>query len=254
MFCTRCGQTNADEARFCQRCGTPFAATTNRLAEPPITFASPPGTEAAPTGAVDSAMQETDPKAIISLISSLVFFLFPLSQIAAIVLGHLSRADIQRSGGRKKGEGMALAGLIIGYVQVALLPVALIVAAIAIPNLLRARTLANESAAIQNVRRIVTAENTIHGEKSVYTCNSEDFSDTELRELLDNGPKHGYRFALSACSADEFRVLATPAVYNSTGTRMFCADQTGDVKSVQALITGGDGAAKLCVQQGNKVR
>src|SRR5213082_2737649 len=116
MFCTYCGQTNDDQARFCHSCGQPFAATTNRLAEPAPTFV-PQAVAPIPTG--DATAQETDPKAIASLVCSLVFFFAPLTQIAAIILGHMSRSDIRKSGGRKTGDGLALTGLILGYVQIA---------------------------------------------------------------------------------------------------------------------------------------
>src|ERR1019366_1923299 len=57
--------------------------------------------------------------ALASLILSIFTFIVPLG-VAAIVLGHISRAQIARSGGRQKGTGMAFAGLIIGYLQLAL--------------------------------------------------------------------------------------------------------------------------------------
>lgn len=47
-----------------------------------------------------------------------------------------------------KGEGLAIAGLVLGYAWIVSIPVILIIAAIAIPNLLRARMAANESSAV----------------------------------------------------------------------------------------------------------
>ena len=41
--------------------------------------------------------------------------LFPLFAILAVVFGHVARAQIRKSAGRQKGAGMALAGLILGY-------------------------------------------------------------------------------------------------------------------------------------------
>src|SRR5260221_5058429 len=66
-------------------------------------------------------------------------------------MGHLSRAEIRRSGGRKTGDGMALAGLALGYVGVAIIPFILIMTAIAIPNLLRAKMFANEASAVSTL-------------------------------------------------------------------------------------------------------
>ncbi|MPM45734.1 hypothetical protein SDC9_92425 [bioreactor metagenome] len=61
--------------------------------------------------------------AIASLISGLVGWTFipVLGAIVAVILGHLAKKEIRDSGGRLSGDGMALAGLILGYVQIGLL-------------------------------------------------------------------------------------------------------------------------------------
>lgn len=41
------------------------------------------------------------------------FFVFPAS-FAAVVLGHMARREIQRTG--EAGDGMATAGLVLGYI------------------------------------------------------------------------------------------------------------------------------------------
>ena len=38
------------------------------------------------------------------------------------IMGHISRAEIRRSGGRKTGDGMALAGLVLGYIGLSIIP------------------------------------------------------------------------------------------------------------------------------------
>jgi hypothetical protein len=64
--------------------------------------------------------------------------------VPAIILGHLGLSGHQEKGGQWKGNGLAIAGLVMGYAQVLFIPFLLIIAAIAIPNLLRARMAANE--------------------------------------------------------------------------------------------------------------
>ena len=66
-------------------------------------------------------------------IASFALCLSFLTGIPAIILGHISLSRIKKSMGRLKGEGMALTGLILGYIS---LPSILIIAAIAIPNFL----------------------------------------------------------------------------------------------------------------------
>ena len=60
--------------------------------------------------------------AIASLVCSLAsWFVIPfIGAIAAVVLGHIARHEIRHSYGQKSGSGLAIAGLVIGYLQIAL--------------------------------------------------------------------------------------------------------------------------------------
>ena len=104
-----------------------------------------------PPGAAYTGPTETSGKAIGSLICGLLFFFFPVA-IVAIILGHISLSEIRRAGGRLTGRGLAIGGLVLGYAGVSFIPV-LIIAAIAIPNLLRAKMAANEASAIGSLGR-----------------------------------------------------------------------------------------------------
>jgi Domain of unknown function (DUF4190) len=77
--------------------------------------------------------------------------------IAAVVLGHLALSEIKKSAGRLAGHGMAMAGLILGYIGVAMVPFILIIAAIAIPNILRSKMAENEASAVGSLRTFNTA-------------------------------------------------------------------------------------------------
>src|SRR6267142_1253705 len=76
----------------------------------------------------------------------------PLFVIPAIICGHLAYSRVRRSGGVLKGEGMALAGLITGYVGVvlglALIPLML---AIAIPNFVKAQETAHKNMCLKKL-------------------------------------------------------------------------------------------------------
>lgn len=50
-----------------------------------------------------------------------------LTAIAAVILGHLAKKEIRGAGGTMTGNGMATAGLILGYVNMALFVVAVCV-------------------------------------------------------------------------------------------------------------------------------
>jgi hypothetical protein len=57
--------------------------------------------------------------AVASLVAGLLALLPPFG-LAAVVFGHLSRSQIAKSAGREKGTGIAFAGLILGYGQLAI--------------------------------------------------------------------------------------------------------------------------------------
>lgn len=65
--------------------------------------------------------QKTNALAIVSMIASIVGFVWILpviGSIAGVVMGHISLSQLKRTG--EKGRGMAIAGLIVGYVGLAL--------------------------------------------------------------------------------------------------------------------------------------
>ncbi len=78
---------------------------------PPQAFASPYTTPYpnAPT---------TNGLAVASLVCSLGGLLCGVGAIVGVVLGFVARSQIKASGGRQQGDGMALAGIIIGSVLI----------------------------------------------------------------------------------------------------------------------------------------
>src|SRR5258707_14707415 len=80
-----------------------------------------------------------------------------LARTPVINLGYISKSNIPWWMGRLRGGGMATAGLIMGYISAAAITI-LIIAAIAIPNLLRSRIVANEAAAASTVRTLNTVQ------------------------------------------------------------------------------------------------
>lgn len=224
MLCSACGNNLSANEKFCTACGKPVSASatvTPAVATPP---------------AITPA--ETSGKAIASLVCGFFFFLFPVS-ILAVIFGHLSLSEIRKSAGRLKGEGIAIAGLVLGYMGVAAIPV-MIIAAIAIPNLLRARIAANEASAVASVRTLNTAEIAFAQDhpSAGYTCALSDLAGAQLiAPPLANGQKSGYLFALQGCAANtengpnvKYQVVAYPVKRNQTGVRAFCSDESAVIK------------------------
>src|SRR5271170_3027373 len=253
MFCALCAADNPNDGRFCTKCG---AVLQGQRGMAP----SAPGFD--PPAAPYTGPTETSGKAIGSLICGFLFFVLPAA-IVAIVLGHLSLADIRKSGGRLTGDGMATTGLVLGYMGVAFIPFILIVAAIAIPNLLRARMAANEASAVGSVRIIETASISYQATYSngfppglaamggVGTGNASCDHAQLIDPILASGQKSGYEFvyvpltdpeALATDSLKEaakdctsrgaasFEVHADPITRGTTGQRSFYADQSGIIR------------------------
>ncbi len=67
--------------------------------------------------------------AIISLVTGIVgWTIFPfIGSIVAVITGHLAKKEIRESGGLLGGDGMALAGLILGYTMIGLTVLAIII-------------------------------------------------------------------------------------------------------------------------------
>jgi uncharacterized membrane protein YhaH (DUF805 family)/type II secretory pathway pseudopilin PulG len=145
-----------------------------------------------------------------------------------------------------------------------------IVAAIAIPSLLRARVSANEAAAIGNVRMVISAEAAYQAaNQGFYEGRSECLSRPEgcipayagpsfVDAAVFEGPRSGYVLELhggarppttagtSPSSTEAFAVIAYPAVPGKTGVRAFCGDATGRVCAIvngsrEELVTGASG-------------
>ena len=182
--------------------------------------------------------QQTSGKAIASLVCGIIN-IFPLF-IVAIILGHISLSEIKKSGGRLKGEGLAIAGLIMGYLGIVAIPFILIVAAIAIPNLLRAKLLANESTTVASVRNLINAEisyQSTHTDAG-FTCSLPDLASAGLIDSgLASGQRTGYVFELQNCSSEtegspisKFQITAAPLKYKQSGTRAFCADESAVIR------------------------
>ncbi|MDR6992618.1 DUF4190 domain-containing protein [Luteimonas sp. 3794] len=68
------------------------------------------------------AYRQTSAMAIISLVAGLLgWSLLPvIGSVVAIVTGHLARAEIRRRPEALEGDGLAIAGLVLGYLMVAM--------------------------------------------------------------------------------------------------------------------------------------
>jgi type IV pilus assembly protein PilA len=132
-----------------------------------------------------------------------------------------------------KEKGFSLIELLI------VVAIILIIAAIAIPNLLRARIAANESSAVASIRTINTAEISYNSAFPTvgYAVNLANLGGTSctpptsssgclIDTQLASGTKSGYSFSAVGSGgppAGSYQVVATPIAPNQTGVRYFCS-------------------------------
>lgn len=114
-----------------------------------------------------------------------------------------------------------------------------IIAAIAIPNLMRSRDAAQEASAISSLRTLVTAQITY----SSTAGNGQfgDFADLQtsgyIDEALGSGDKEGYTFALTNNGTD-FEITAQPQSPNAAQMRWFYTDETGVIRFSNGAAAG----------------
>jgi len=111
-------------------------------------------------------MPKTSGLAIWSLVLGVVALITMLGcvgvlfAIPGVICAHIAMSRIKRSSGMLGGGGVALAGMITNYVCIGLsLFVIPMLAAIAIPNFVKARETSQHNACINNLRQIDAAKN-----------------------------------------------------------------------------------------------
>jgi hypothetical protein len=240
-FCLGCGNSISEDERFCPICGRDSSASGPRI-DPGVAFGLAP---------------ETSGKAIFSLVCGLLFIILPLS-IVAVVFGHLSLSEIRRSAGRLTGEGLAVGGLVLGYIGVVLL-VGFIGLGIYGSRMAR-RTSANglvandENSVVSSVRALNTAEiayaQAHHA--SGYTCSLSELSGAwGISDDLARGRKNGYVFELQNCTAAKaggpivkYRLVAYPTVPKQIRSPAYCSDESDIIR----IASGG--SASECLRAG----
>ena len=141
----------------------------------------------------------------------------------------------------RKQKGFSLIELLI------VVAIILIIAAIAIPNLMRARIAANESAAASQLRTLNTAQvsyvtaypaqgyATLAALGGAVPCTpavaTACLVDNSLATNYAGKGKSGYNFAMTLSSGtSQYTATATPITVGSTGVNSFCSIEDGVVR------------------------
>lgn len=97
---------------------------------------------------------ETSGLAITSMILGISGFFFLITAIPAVIFGHIARSKIKKSQGKIGGDGMALAGLITGYLCIAFIVVIGTLAALMAPLIIKQQKTAHRMEALNNAKLI----------------------------------------------------------------------------------------------------
>jgi hypothetical protein len=243
MFCPACGKEVAESDAFCRYCARSLS---------PEKRAS---TESAqkPSASIGPAIRPEEPlrrsgEATASLILGLFSFI-PLVGLLAVIFGHLAHASIRRTGGRLLGEGMALCGLLLGYLGFGCWVIYWL-SVLVHPILPSTARVENEHLAALSLETINISAITY---SSIYnrgfppklaalvppqTANAEPSENAAglLDEVLASGTKSGYRFTYVAEKPDDtgrinrYTVHADPVTPGVTGEKHFFTNYSGVIR------------------------
>jgi hypothetical protein len=105
VYCTECGAEVRDGVRFCTECGAPaHTEVPSNAPEPPAASASDRAPTSRPNGFAIAAL-------VLGILGG---------SILALLFGYLGKSQIDRSGGAQGGRGMAVTGIVLGWIGIAI--------------------------------------------------------------------------------------------------------------------------------------
>ena len=152
---------------------------------------------------------------------------------------------------RNKEKGFSLIELLI------VVAIILIIAAIAIPNLLRAKIAANQASAVGSLRTLNTAciaFSTSYGQfptalSALGPVGSGTASSTSadlIDSVLSGGTKSGYTFSYAASSPYQaYTIIAKPITAATTGQNSYFTDQSGVIRVDTSGATPSESSTPL---------
>jgi type IV pilus assembly protein PilA len=209
---------------------------------------------------------------VLGLLSVPTLGLLGIGALLGIIFGIVALVKASQQPETYGGKGLAISGIVASAFSFIMIPFIGIIAAIAIPSLLRARISANEAGTLGDLRTLISAERAYHsatgGVFDTPECllapsrcipNYSVTGPTFLRAEALAPTRHGYlrtfhsgpplrwrpvgKATLSPSSMRSFAYVAVPLGWGQTGTRAFCADSTGQIcyttRGEEPAVAGG---------------
>jgi len=152
------GELNGDDLGWCE--GMAEWEPLSKLIPPqtpPIPSSANQAVFAASAARVAGPLPDakTSGMAVASMICGILGLLLWLPCIPAIILGHLGLSAIKKSAGALKGSGMAVTGLVTGYIMIAAIPLIAILASLAVPAYQSVQKQALQMKSMVNAKQLV---------------------------------------------------------------------------------------------------
>jgi hypothetical protein len=244
-FCLGCGNSIAEGERYCAVCGRDSQAGTGIPAvDPQVAFGLPP---------------ETSGKAIFSLVCGILFVILPFS-IIAVIFGYIALSEIRKSPGRLEGRGLAITGIVLGYVGVAVtvgfVGLGMYGFRKAQKEIKNTAFATSEGSVVSSMRTLNMAE-IAYGQahRNVgYTCSLAELQRVwGISRDLAGGKKNGYQFELQNCVPSrpggpiaKYQLLAYSADPVRAGAPAYCTDESDIIRVVR------NGSPHECFKRGTQ--
>lgn len=128
-----------------------------------------------------TTQKQTAGIALASLILGILglILLGPLGSIPAVICGHIGLSNIKKNPDTLQGDGLAIAGLVMGYLQIALMVILIpLIMAVAIPAVMTVADKAQEVVCFSTMQQIETAKDRWAMEQGL-----SDFSEVDVQTV-----------------------------------------------------------------------
>ena len=236
--CPACGFVGWADTENCKRCGVVIISSPNSQPfQTPETYGA-----RQPSYRTNSSGKLKKGLAVFALVLGILNMptagFLGVGAIVGIVLAVVALSRIKANPYVYGGKELAIAGLITSILSVVMIVPILIVAAIAIPNLLASRRAANEGATINALRKIHEAEATYQATRgngafgTLDQLAAENLIDSELA----SGVRFGYKISIETTAPvpnrlGEFHAVGIPVTYGSSGRKSFYIDESGVMRA-----------------------